>query len=305
MFGVRSAKKKLATITLDSEATRQLAYQAQLKLAVTAAYWRVAQAERQLQLIQAQSRLSEASEQAAKRRLEAGRIAEVEYSRVLIAHQQVLTQLAMAQAGLKEVRFQLARLWGNTQPVFISTAALTSNNIWPELDEAGLNVSILQDSPQQQLLQQQQKQAQARLVLAKAQSKPQPTVSLGINQTRIPSMQNDMDNRLTLGVSMPIPVFNRNQGIIQATQALSHISMDQQRYNVSLREQQIQAGLIRLNALSSQYQQLQPPEIKFITVGKQQGSREGDGSALQGTLYIKGACIYAKAVTNELYLMPV
>lgn len=55
LFGVRSAKKKLATITLDSEATRQLAYQAQLKLAVTAAYWRVAQAERQLQLIQAQS----------------------------------------------------------------------------------------------------------------------------------------------------------------------------------------------------------------------------------------------------------
>ena len=50
---------------------------------------------------------------------------------------------------------------------------------------------------------------------------------------------------------------------------------------------------------------VQPPEIKFITVGKQQGSREGDGSALQGTLYIKGACIYAKAVTNELYLMPV
>jgi outer membrane protein, heavy metal efflux system len=274
LFGVRSAKKKLATITLDSEATRQLAYQAQLKLAVTAAYWRVAQAERQLQLIQAQSRLSEASEQAAKRRLEAGRIAEVEYSRVLIAHQQVLTQLAMAQAGLKEVRFQLARLWGNTQPVFISTAALTSNNIWPELDEAGLNVSILQDSPQQQLLQQQQKQAQARLVLAKAQSKPQPTVSLGINQTRIPSMQNDMDNRLTLGVSMPIPVFNRNQGIIQATQALSHISMDQQRYNVSLREQQIQAGLIRLNALSSQYQQLQQHQLP-LAKSIQQKTLEG------------------------------
>lgn len=32
-------------------------------------------------------------------------------------------------------------------------------------------------------------------------------------------------------------------------------------------------------------------------------SREGDSSALQGTLYIKGSCIYAKAATSELYLI--
>lgn len=261
VFGVRQARQKLASIALESEGIRQLAYQAQLKLAVTAAYWRVAQAEWLLKLEQDQVALSANSEQAAKRRLNAGRIAEVEYSRVLVAHQQVLTQLEAAQAGLKEARFQLTRLWGNSQPQFTATVSTLNNTGgWPAID-AGQLKTAMQDSPQQRLLLQQQKQAQAALALAKAQARPQPTVSLGVNQTRTPALQSGVDNRLTLGVSVPIPLFNRNQGVIKATHALSHVSEAQQRYVLSQREQQIQAGLIRMGSLSSQYQQLQQQQL--------------------------------------------
>lgn len=264
VFGVRQARQKLVSIALESESIRQLAYQSQLKLAVTAAYWRVAQAEWLLKLEQDQVALSANSEQAAKRRLNAGRIAEVEYSRVLVAHQQVLTQLDAAQAGLKEARFQLTRLWGNSQPVFSVTSAAATDVAWPALDINTLNAALA-DNPQQRLLQQQQQQAEAALGLAKAQARPQPTVSLGVNQTRASSVAgegaNGTDNRLTLGVSVPIPVFNRNQGVIKAAQALSRISEAQQRYAVSKRDEQIQAGLIRLNALSSQYQQLQQQQL--------------------------------------------
>lgn len=260
VFGVRNARQKLASIALESEGIRQLAYQAQLKLAVTAAYWRVAQAEWLLKLEQDQVALSANSEQAAKRRLNAGRIAEVEYSRVLVAHQQVLTQLEAAQAGLKEARFQLTRLWGNSQPQFIATVSTLNNTGgWPAID-AGQLKTAMQDSPQQRLLLQQQKQAEAALALAKAQARPQPTVSLGVNQTRTPALQSGV-NRLTLGVSVPIPLFNRNQGVIKATHALSHVSEAQQRYVLSQREQQIQAGLIRMGSLSSQYQQLQQQQL--------------------------------------------
>lgn len=261
VFGVRNARQKLASIALESEGIRQLAYQAQLKLAVTAAYWRVAQAEWLLKLEQDQVALSANSEQAAKRRLNAGRIAEVEYSRVLVAHQQVLTQLEAAQAGLKEARFQLTRLWGNSQPQFTGTiSTLNNTGGWPAID-AGQLKTAMQDSPQQRLLLQQQKQAEAALALAKAQARPQPTVSLGVNQTRTPALQSGVDNRLTLGVSVPIPLFNRNQGVIKATHALSHVSEAQQRYVLSQREQQIQAGLIRMGSLSSQYQQLQQQQL--------------------------------------------
>lgn len=265
VFGVRQARQKLASIALESESIRQLAYQSQLKLAVTAAYWRVAQAEWLVKLEQDQVALSANSEQSAKRRLNAGRIAEVEYSRVLVAHQQILMQQAAAQAALKEERFQLTRLWGNTQPVFsATTASLSDNGVWPALDQAALNAA-LQDNPQQRLLQQQQQQAEAALGLAKAQARPQPTVSLGVNQTRSPAIPgegaNGTDSRLTLGVSIPIPVFNLSQGVIKATHALSHVSEAQQRYVLSARDQQIQAGLIRLGSLSSQYQQLQQQQL--------------------------------------------
>lgn len=266
LFGVRGARQKLATIALDSENIRQLAYQSQLKLAVTAAYWRVAQAEWAVKLVQDQADLSANSEQVAKRRLNAGRIAEVEYSRVLVAHQQVLTQLSAAQAALTETRFQLTRLWGNTQPVFASTQSrsshsnLTVMNGWPivDLDKIAAGVN---NNPQVALLQQQQRQAEAALNLVQAQARPQPTVRLGVNQTKTPSVQNGTDNRLTLGVSIPIPVFNRNQGLIKATRALSEITLAQQRYTVSKRQEQVQAGLIKLEALSNQYRQLQQQQL--------------------------------------------
>jgi cobalt-zinc-cadmium efflux system outer membrane protein len=266
VFGVRSARQKLASIALESEQVRQLAYQSQLKLAVTAAYWRVAQAEWAVKLQQDQSSLSANSEQAAKRRLTAGRIAEVEYSRVLVAHQQAQSQLTAAQAALQEARFQLSRLWGNTQPVFTSTQSgvndtdLKASVGWPSINPEHIAAG-LSDNPQQSLLRQQQRQAEAALNLAQAQARPQPTVSLGVNQTKTPSVQNGTDNRLTLGVSIPIPVFNRNQGVIKATRALSDITLAQQRYTLSKRQEQVQAGLIKLNALSSQYQQLQQQQL--------------------------------------------
>ncbi len=283
LFGVRRARQQLASITLETEAIYQLSYQSQLRLAVTAAYWRVAQAEWLLSLEEGQAQLSSNSEQVAKRRLEAGRIAEVEYSRILVAHQQVLAQRDAAKAGLQEARLQLARLWGNTQPVFTTTLAVSNQPVWPVIDETKLQ-SALRDNPQQQLLQQQQKQARARLILAQAQAKPQPTVSLGINQTRLPSVQNGVDNRLMLGVSTPIPILNHNQGVIRATQALTRVSEAQQQYNLTKRDQLIQAGLVRFNTLSHQYQQLQHQQLplaKSILLKTVQGFEAGKFSVTE------------------------
>lgn len=261
LFGLRPARQKLATIALETESIRQLAYQSQLKLAVTAAYWRVAQAEWAVALEQDQRNLSANSEQVAKRRLSAGRIAEVDYSRVLMAHQQAMTQLTAAQAVLTEARFQLSRLWGNTQPVFQATqSSLNPASGWPTLDRAQISAG-LNDNLQQTLLGQQQSQAEAALRLAQAQAKPQPTLTLGINQIKPPVLQMGTERRLTLGVSLPIPIFQRNQAVIAATRALGVIAHAQQDYSVSKRHEQAQAVWIRLDALSSQYQQLQQQQL--------------------------------------------
>lgn len=255
LFGVLSAKKKLATIALDSEASMRLAYQSQLKLAVTAAYWRVAQAEWQLQLVQAQDQLSDASEQAAKRRLQAGRIAEVDYSRVVVAHQQVKVQLDAAKTALLVSRLQLSRLWGNTTPVFLSTTASTTNS-WPVVhaDQILLGLS---DNPQQQLYRQQQKQAEVAVKLARLQALPQPTLKIGSTRTQLSNAeQGSNSNRLMVGLSVPLPLFDRHQGEIQARTALANLAALQGQLNLNQRQQQAQALLLQLDGLSSQYQQL-------------------------------------------------
>lgn len=45
------------------------------------------------------------------------------------------------------------------------------------------------------------------------------------------------------------------------------------------------------------------PRVVYPRLATLPASREGDSAALQGKLYIKGPCIYAKAATNELYLI--
>lgn len=261
LFGVRRARQQLANIAIDSENIHQLAYQSQLDLAVNAAYWRVAQAEWLLQLMQEQKQLSANSEQVAKRRLQAGRIAEVEYLRVLVSDQQMQAQLDAAQDLLSESRFQLTRLWGNTQPAFSHTqSAVLPAPIFPDVNAAQL-LNTLSHNPQQQLLMQQQRQAQASLNLAQAQAKPQPTVSFGVNRTRTPALQNTLDHRLTLGVSIPMPIFNRNQGVIKANQALNQINTTRQHYVLEQRNQQLQAGLLKLDHLARQYHQVQQQQL--------------------------------------------
>jgi hypothetical protein len=45
------------------------------------------------------------------------------------------------------------------------------------------------------------------------------------------------------------------------------------------------------------------PRIVYPRLATLPASREGDSAALQGTLSIKGSCIYAKASTNGLHLI--
>lgn len=45
------------------------------------------------------------------------------------------------------------------------------------------------------------------------------------------------------------------------------------------------------------------PRVVYPRLATLPASREGDSAALKGKLYIKGPCIYAKAVRDKLYLI--
>lgn len=135
-------------------------------------------------------------------------------------------------------------------------------------------------------------QASTSLKLAKIQAKPQPTVSVGYVQTREPATQdNSNQQRLALGLSIRLPLFQQNQGVIQAQQHLQQVNQLQ----AELQQQQIQQKLQQhwqaLQAIRQQYdivhnqqlplsQQVQQKTLTGFEAGKfsilevQQASRD-------------------------------
>lgn len=109
IFGERKARQQLAGLQLEQDSVSRLTDEAELKLAVSVAYWQLAQAEWTLQLTTTQQQLSLQSLMVAKKRLQAGRIAAVDYQRVQIAHQDQLRQWQAAQAQCNLARQQLGQ----------------------------------------------------------------------------------------------------------------------------------------------------------------------------------------------------
>ncbi len=250
VFGERAAREQLARIQLQQSDLAQLSDTAQLQLAVTAEYWQLAQAEWVLQLGNHQAQLSQQALNVAQKRLDAGRIAALDYDKILIAHQQQQRDLQRMNSDQQIAHDQLAQFWEAVQP-FSGTGQPLQ---FPILDQSLSKIDDNNDLFQQQLRQQQQL-AQAELSLAKIRTKPQPTVSLGYVERREAVLQSDQKTqRIMLGVSIPLPLFNRHQGVVQAQQALQQMSMSQRELELRLRQQRMQQTWRTLQALQQQYQ---------------------------------------------------
>lgn len=292
IFGERKTRQQLAGLQLAQDSVNQSTDEAQLKLAVAVAYWQLAQAEWALQLASNQQQLSLQALGVAKKRLQAGRIAEVDYQRVQVAHQDQLRQWQAAQTQCVLARQQLSQFWISA----VSTPNLqhmrTNQPLqWPTLELTGLQANLAQ-SPVWQARQLQQQQANTTLQLAKIQAKPQPTLSVGYVQTREPATQdNAKQQRVALGLSIPLPLFQQNQGLIQARQAVQQVNRLQVERQQQHMQQQLQQHWQALQAIRQQYvmvreqqlplsQQIQQKILTGFEVGKfsvlavQQASRD-------------------------------
>ncbi|RYY78028.1 MAG: TolC family protein [Moraxellaceae bacterium] len=292
IFGARKTRQQLAGLQLEQDSVSRVTDETQLKLAVAIAYWQLAQAEWALQLASTQQQLSLHSVTVAEKRLQAGRIAEVDYQRVQIAHQDQLRQWQAAQARCVLARQQLGQFWINSSPT-INTQDFRTNQSpqLPKLELDSLQANLAQ-SPFWQRLRLQQQQAKTTLQLAKIQAKPQPTLSVGYVQSRESAMQNNTkQQRIALGLSIPLPLFQQNQGVMQAQQAVQQVNQLQANVQQQHIQQQIQQQWQALQAIYQQYdivhdqqlplsQQVQQKTLIGFEVGKfsvlevQQASRD-------------------------------
>ena len=172
----------------------------------------VAEAQAQLAVAQHGIELFEQTEAAVERRVRAGATSTAERNRATIATIRARLDAERARSELETRRVALAAMWGDTAPDFSRVVADLAQ--LPRLSDLAPLTDKLAASPEFLRFVSERRLREAELELARAQRVPDLTVGAGVRRL------NDVDaTGLVAGLSMPLPVFDRNQGGIAAAQA--------------------------------------------------------------------------------------
>ncbi|MHC5076127.1 MAG: TolC family protein [Planctomycetota bacterium] len=211
---------------------------------VTHAFVEVLASQERLKLADELVQLSEEILYTVSLRVEAGKDSPVEKTKAQLVLSGARVEQKQAVQRLKTARKRLTALWGNTSPVFEEAAGqfeLVSG--FPS--ESKLS-SFLVGNPELARWAVEMERQRAILELEKANSIIDPRLSGGVQY-----LNEDNDTAIVFGVSVPVPIFNQNQGkILEA------------RYNILKARNQQEAAEASLNlGLSEAYQGL---SIAFI-----------------------------------------
>ena len=204
---------RIASATAGREVTEVVreAQQLDVLAEVTRRFITLVAAQEQLQLAQSATDLSQRTLDVVAKRVQAARSPEAERSRARIAL--IRAQLDEQQAGseLHAARFALAALWGSQAPEFREAKAdlfaLESVEPFEKL------VTAVEHNPDFLVFASEARLRDAELRLARAQAVPDLTLGIGVQHSTV-----SHDTALIAAFSIPLPIFNRNQGAIDEAQ---------------------------------------------------------------------------------------
>lgn len=197
---IEAASKGRTAAEADFESRR-----AEIRASVVTAFFEVLIAQERRELAQSLADLSRRASDAAKRRVLAGKVSPVEETKANIAEANARIELAQADSALAIARKRLTALWGNPLPQF--ERALGDAESLPPLPELADLQASLANAPLMQRARAEIDRRQALADLEKTRGVPDVTVSLGARRNEELGL-----NQAILGVSIPLPVFDRNQG---------------------------------------------------------------------------------------------
>jgi len=203
--GKRGARIEAAERGRDAASLELDAKRAEIRAAVTAAFFDVLVAQERLRLAQASVELAQRATAAAARRVTAGKVSPVEETRARVAEAGVRVEFAMAASEMTTARRRLAATWANSSPRF-ERAEGDPEALPPLPALADLNARLAA-SPSLLRAKIEVERRQALAKVERSRRVPDLTVSLGAKRNEELGL-----NQAIFGVSMPIPVFDRNQG---------------------------------------------------------------------------------------------
>ncbi|MFY0479863.1 TolC family protein [Achromobacter marplatensis] len=217
--GKRGARIKAASLSRDIAQHDLSAARASLRAAVIAAFFEAAIAQESVRVAAGNSDIANSALRLAERRVEAGKAPPLESSKAQVALANARIDARAADAALQTARRKLGLLWGNTAPDFDRVDGkldvLPQRASLDELSAALRNAPLMQGGRLAVDL------GQAQLDVEKSKRYPDITLSAGV------ARDNEVGrNKAQLGLSIPLPLFDRNQGNVYAATMQAYKAQD-------------------------------------------------------------------------------
>ncbi len=238
--GKRAARMEAARTGSRAAALDLAVGRARIEAEVVAAYQQTYLAQQHVALAAQVSETGRRSSDAAARRVLAGKVSPVEEARARVAEANWRMEGVTAQRELDEARIKLASLLGNAGSEVGTLAAPASPA------EAGLHGAQLEgliaSAPAIERAVAEVDAGAASLRMERAARVPD--VSLVVGSKRSEGPERDRVRQNIIGLSVPLPLFNRNQGAILAAERRT----DKARADLEATRQRIRAEAMQAHA---------------------------------------------------------
>ena len=216
----RESRLALADI-LHTKATAELdALKATIHANTVNAFYEVLVAQERLALSKSSFEVANAAVNAATKRVNAGKSSPVEETKSNIAASSAKIELNQSNSQLNSARKRLSALWGNPSPVFEQAYGDVENiPLVPSFENL---LALLENAPAIGIANLEVSARGGSTKLARSQSTPNITISAGIVNNQELGL-----NQAILGLSVPIPLFDRNQGNVQEAVSLQYKAQDE------------------------------------------------------------------------------
>ena len=247
--GKRAARTKAAEKSREQAQAQLAELQATVRANVAAAYFDVLTAQERLVLARDSAALAKSSTDTVSKRVAAGKVSPVEESKARVAEAGVRVELAQAASEQRNALSRLFALLGRIDTPFTVLEGKAEN--LPSVPSLADLQPLISSAPGVVLARIEVDRRKALTALEQSKRVPDVTVSVGMQRSN-----ETQRNVLLFGVSVPLPVFDRNQGNLLEALKLEDKARDElQAATVRLHSEVAQARE-RLSTITAEVQSL-------------------------------------------------
>ncbi|MDH1816180.1 TolC family protein [Comamonas aquatica] len=248
--GKRAARTKAAEKSREQAQAQLAELQATVRANVAAAYFDVLTAQERLVLARDSAALAKSSTDTVSKRVAAGKVSPVEESKARVAEAGVRVELAQAASEQRNALSRLFALLGRIDAPYTVLEGKAEN--LPSVPSLADLQPLISSAPGVVLARIEVDRRKALTALEQSKRVPDVTVSVGMQRSN-----ETQRNVLLFGVSVPLPVFDRNQGNLLEALKLEDKARDElQAASVRLHSEVAQAQE-RLSTITAEVQSLQ------------------------------------------------